>query len=279
LLSKPAFLFVHGAWHNRATWALVAALLEAKGYRARALDLPGAGANAKQPSSFFNRPLDAAAFATEPSPNAGVTQAERTTAVLAEIEALGGDVVLVGHSLGGLTVSSVAEAAPQKLRAAVYLSAFLLPPDMPAIAMIQHETMAAALVPSLLRADPTVVGALRLDVASPEADYREGLRRCFYGDVDAAVLSPFLKELHCDEPVGVCVEPSPVTSARFGGVRRVYIRCLDDNAIPLAGQDFMLAAMDGALGGSTEVHSLAASHSPFLSKPREVADILLGVAG
>lgn len=278
MTGTPAFLFVHGAWHNHETWGQVAPLLEAEGFRTRAIDLPGAGANAKRPKSFSERPLDSAAFATEPSPNAGVTQAERTAAVLAEIDALGGNVVLVGHSLGGLTVSSVAEAAPEKLRAAVYLCAFMLPPGMPAIAMIQHETMAAAHVPALLRADPAAVGALRLDVASDDPTYREGLRACFYGDVEAGRLAPFMRGLHCDEPVGVCLEPSPVTADRFGRVRRVYIRCLHDNAITIVGQDFMIAAVDGALGGRTEVHTLKSSHSPFLSQPRELAATLAKIA-
>ena len=86
--AKRAFLFVHGAWHNHQTWDRVLPLLTAQGYRARAIDLPGAGRNAKLPASFSQRPLDPAAFATEPSPNAGVTQAERTAAVIAEIDAL-----------------------------------------------------------------------------------------------------------------------------------------------------------------------------------------------
>ena len=43
---RPAFVFVHGAWHNAATWHKLIPLLEARGYVARALDLPGAGANA-----------------------------------------------------------------------------------------------------------------------------------------------------------------------------------------------------------------------------------------
>ena len=50
---------------------------------------------------------------------------------------------------------------------------------MPAIAMIQYESMAAAMVPSLLRADPAQVGALRLDTASPDPDYRAGTQGLF----------------------------------------------------------------------------------------------------
>jgi pimeloyl-ACP methyl ester carboxylesterase len=278
MTGKPAFLFVHGAWHNASTWAYVTPILEAQGFRTRVIDLPGAGANAKAPRSFSVRPLDAGAFASEPSPNAAVTQAERTAAVVAEIEALKAPVVLVGHSLGGLTVSAAAEAVPQKLHAAVYLTAFLLPPGMPAIAMIQHETMARALVPSLLRADPVAVGALRIDVASPDSAYRASLRECFYGDVAEAEFDAFALSLHCDEPVGVCLEPSSISTERFGTVRRGYIRCAMDRAITTEGQDFMIAATDGAIGGASEVATLATSHSAFLSQPEALAALLLKFA-
>ena len=117
---RPAFVFVHSAWLSAATWQKLIPLLEARGYVARALDLPGAGANAKAPSSYDRRPLDAAAFASEPSPNASVTQEDRTRAVIALVEdtrrQTGAPIVLVGHSLGGLTVTAVAETIPEQLK-------------------------------------------------------------------------------------------------------------------------------------------------------------------
>jgi pimeloyl-ACP methyl ester carboxylesterase len=72
-------------------------------------------------------------------------------------------VVLVGHSLGGLTVSAVAEAIPERVSAVVYLTAFLLPSGMTAHAMIEHPTMADSVVPSLFLADPGLVQAMRID--------------------------------------------------------------------------------------------------------------------
>ncbi len=129
---RPAFIFVHGAWSGAAAWQKFIPFLEARGYVARALDLPGAGANAKAPSSYDRRPLDAAAFASEPSPNASVTQEDRTRAVIALVEdtrrQTGAPIVLVGHSLGGLTVTAVAETIPEQLHATIYPHAYMLPP-------------------------------------------------------------------------------------------------------------------------------------------------------
>jgi 4-hydroxy-4-methyl-2-oxoglutarate aldolase len=83
-----AFVLVHGAWHNAASWAQIVPMLEAEGYGVRAVDLPGAGAGAKVPTSYLNRPIDARAFASEPSPNADVDQEKRTRSVIAIVEAL-----------------------------------------------------------------------------------------------------------------------------------------------------------------------------------------------
>src|SRR3979409_426290 len=102
---KAAFVLVHGGWHNQSTWDKVRPILEAQGHAVLTLDLPGAGENTIAPKSFSARPFDPAAFAVEPSPIAGITQEERTQAVIALVEKAAaltkGKVVLVGHSAGG----------------------------------------------------------------------------------------------------------------------------------------------------------------------------------
>jgi pimeloyl-ACP methyl ester carboxylesterase len=279
---RPAFVLVHGAWHGAATWSGVSPRLEARGHVAHALDLPGAGANAKLPSSYHRRPLDAAAFASEPSPNAGVTQEDRTRAVIAAIEAVrrqtGAPVVLVGHSLGGATVTAVAEAIPDQLHAIVYLCAFMLPPGMPVIAMVQNPIM-EPLVPSLFLANPAEVGALRIDMRSEDSGYRDRIKLAFYGDAGPAEFAGILGQLHCDEPAAPALTPSAMTQERFGRVPRHYFRCLEDRAISIAGQDFMIAAVDAAMGNRTATRTFAASHGPYVSQPDALAEALVAAAG
>jgi pimeloyl-ACP methyl ester carboxylesterase len=282
--ANPAFVFVHGAWHDAATWHLVSPLLEARGYVARALDLPGAGRKAKAPYSYGRRPLDLAAFAIESSPNADVTQEDRTRAVVALIEKIareddGRPVVLVGHSLGGPTVSAAAEAIPERVCAAVYLAAFLLAPGMTAHTMIEHPTMAGSLVPSLFLADPGLVQAMRIDRRSDRPEYVKQTKSAFYGDLSDADLQVALSHLHCDEPLGVMLNPADVTPARFGRVNRHFIRCMNDKAIPVAAQDFMIGAIDERAYGTTHTHALATSHSPFYAQPSALAEILMKIAG
>ena len=281
--ANPTFVFVHGAWHDAATWRLVTPLLEARGYVVRALDLPGAGGNARAPRSYGRRPLDLAAFAIERSPNAEVSPQDRTRAVVALIDEVArnqaGPVVLVGHSLGGLTVSAVAEAIPKRVSAVVYLTAFLLPPGTSAHTLIEHPTMADSLVPSLFLADPGLVQAMRIDPRSDRSDYVQQMKSALYGDLSDADLQVKLSHLHCDEPLGVMLNPAHVTPVRFGRVHRHFIRCLNDKAIPIAAQDFMIGAIDERIYGPTHTHTLATSHSPFYAQPSALADILMEIAG
>jgi alpha-beta hydrolase superfamily lysophospholipase len=275
---QAAFVLVHGAWHNQSSWEKVATILTAQGFVALTLDLPGAGINAIAPAALARRPFEPDAFAAERSPIANITQEERTQAVVARVKEaaalVDGKVILVGHSAGGLTLSPVAEQVPQLLRAVVYLSGFMLPPGVPFLAMLQHETMAAALSGGLFVGDPTVIGATRIHAGSADPEYRSLLKATFYGDVTDADFELAASQLHCDEPGAIAVTPSAVTPAGFGTVPRHYIRCTQDQAVPLACQDHMIAMVYAAIGGKTTVHTLVSSHSPFLSQPVALSRIL-----
>jgi pimeloyl-ACP methyl ester carboxylesterase len=280
--AKPAFVFVHGAWHNSGSWQFVAPALESHGYRARTLDLPGAGNYAKPPQSYLRRPLQIEMFTREHSPSANITQQQRTSAVISLIEDVAKQtdqkVILVAHSLGGITASAVAETIPDHLLTVVYLTAFMLPPGMTALEQIRHESMATAGVPPLFLADPEEVQAVRIDPRSSDATYQSKLRQAFFADISDEIYAREIPRLHCDEPLGVFLTPTSTTPARFGRVPRNYIRCSEDQAIPWTGQNFMIRAVDAAMRGITRTHNLASSHSPFYSRPNELAKLLLWIA-
>jgi pimeloyl-ACP methyl ester carboxylesterase len=256
-------------------------LLKAGGFAALTLDLPGAGVNAIAPTSLGLRPFDPAAFAAERSPIAGVTQEERTQAVVALVKEAaslhGGRVVLVGHSAGGMTISAVAEQVPNLLLAVVYLAGFMVPNGMPLLAMLQHETLASALAPGLFVGDPAAIGATRINARSTDEAYRSLLKAAFYGDVSEPEFAHAASQLHCDESNAGAIAPSDITPGRFGTVPRHYIRCTQDRAIPLTGQDHMIATVDGTIGGKTTTHTLESGHSPFLSQPANLSRILIDI--
>ena len=59
----------------------------------------------------------------------------------------------------------------------------------------------------------------------------------------------------------------PASRAAWRTVPSTYIRCLADNAVPLAAQDILAKRC-------TDVATLDADHSPFFCQPSELADIL-----
>jgi pimeloyl-ACP methyl ester carboxylesterase len=280
---KAVFVLVHGAWHNQSAWDRVTPILKANGFAALTLDLPGAGVNAVAPTSLGLRPFDPAAFAAERSPSAGVTQEERTRAVAALVKdaaSLSDDkVILVGHSAGGMTISAVAEQVPNLLLAVVYLAGFMVPNGMSLLAMLQHETLSSALAPGLFVGDPSAIGATRINAGSSDETYRSLLKAAFYGDVSESEFAQAASQLHCDESNAGALALSEITPGRFGTVPRHYIRCTQDRAIPLTGQDHMIAAVDRAIGGRTTTHTLESSHSPFLSQPAILSKILIDIGG
>ena len=280
--SNATFVLVHGGWHNHSTWAKVVPLLEAQGFAASTLDLPGAGVNAIAPRSLDARPFDLDAFAAEPSPSAGITQEARTQAVVALVRQAAADsngkVILVGHSAGGMTVSAVAEQVPELLLAVAYIAGFMVPNGMSLLDMLVHESLSSALSRGLFVGDAAAIGATRIHPRSRDEAYRALLRASFYADVPQSEFADQLSRLHCDEPNAGALAPSPITPGRFGTVPRHYIRCTQDHAIPLPGQDHMIATVDGAIGGKTAIHTLESSHSPFLSQPAALSKVLIDIA-
>jgi pimeloyl-ACP methyl ester carboxylesterase len=103
-------VLVHGAWHGGWCWRDVAALLLADGHRVITPTLTGLG----ERSHLLAASTD---LATHVRDVVGVIEHE-------ELD----EVVLVGHSYGGMPITGAADALPSKIRALVYLDA-LVPSD------------------------------------------------------------------------------------------------------------------------------------------------------
>ncbi len=106
---KPStFVLVHGAWHGGWCWRRVEDLLRRRGHRVFAPTLSGVADR----SHLADRGIDLSTHVAD-------------IANLLKWEELN-DVVLCGHSYGGMVISGVAEAAaPGAIGSIVYLDAFL----------------------------------------------------------------------------------------------------------------------------------------------------------
>jgi pimeloyl-ACP methyl ester carboxylesterase len=274
--SRAPIVLVHGSWHGSWCWSAVEPLLARAGRSPLAVDIEGHGLDAQLPASALARPFDAAAFATERSPHADVTLASATARLVAQIEAVGRPVVLVGHSLMGQLVTAAAQAAPQLVERLVYICAFMPASDMPAGAYVQSPENEGELLGALVVADPVEVGAVRLDVRSPDAAYRASLREALYADVPAAEADGVIRLLSTDLPLGIPGGATEVTAEAWGSIPRTYVRCSADLAIRPALQSRFIAEADASFPQRpTNVVELDASHSPFLSQPGRVAHAIL----
>lgn len=235
------FILVHGAWHGGWCWRHVAPLLRAHGHEVYAPDLPGHG---DDPAAIHEQTLD--------------TYVARIRALVAGCD---GDVVLVGHSLGGLVISAVAEALPGRVRRLVYVTGFL-PRDGDSLVRIcsvdPDNPMNSA---SLRTADRKCV------TADPER-----VREIFYPDCSEADVEFALARLG-PEPLAAMFGTVQVTPERFGAEPRAYIHCAKDVALPLFVQQQMVAATPCAT-----VHTLPTGHSPFFAAPEHLTALLNDLA-
>ena len=76
--------------------------------------------------------------------------------------------------------------------------------------------------------------------------------------------------VHCT-PFAPFTTPSAITGSGFGTLRRVYIECTEDRAIPIDMQRQMQSESAGS-----EVLTMNTSHSPLLSALGELARLILG---
>jgi pimeloyl-ACP methyl ester carboxylesterase len=224
------FVLIHGAWHGGWCWYKVVARLEAAGHRVLAPDLLCLGADR--------------------TPVTGITLAQWTDQVTALVEAQPEPVVLVGHSRGGIIVSSVAERVPERVRHAVYLAAFMLT-DGQSIAQVMGSGPRSGLTGNILFDRATSSSTVKADVIA-DTFYHQ----C---NADDIALARLLLAPEPAEPSGASVH---VTEARFGRVPRTFIECVQDRAIDIALQRAMIAALPG-----TQVRTLDTDHSPFFGAP------------
>lgn len=101
------FLLVHGAWHGGWCWRRVADILRARGHQVHTPTLTGLGDRVHLATPDIN--LD-----THISDVLGIIDAEELS-----------DIVICGHSYGGMVITPVIDRRPEAFRSAVWLDAFI----------------------------------------------------------------------------------------------------------------------------------------------------------
>ena len=277
---QTAFILAHGSWHGAWCWGLVEPRLNLAGYMSIAIDFPGHGLNAVTPRSFRTRPLDAEAFATEPSALAeiGVGQfADTVIAAADRARAMGAErVFAVGHSMGGVPITFAAARAPEKFTGLIYLAALAPAPEKPAGAYLGLEEQAKeSKLGAIFAADPAVVGALRIDPRSQDEAIRQAGKEALAADVDDDLWATAMHLFTPDAPVSMYGEMAEFAPG-YEGLKRTFIRCNQDQTLVNSTCDAIVADMNAAWPSSpTPLIDLEASHEAMFSQPDALADLLI----
>lgn len=238
------FVFVHGGFHAAWCWERVIAELETLGHEAVAVDLPGHGALVDQESTLANR-RDAIVALMQP-----------------------GD-VLVGHSGGGFDATLAADARPELVRHIVYVAA-ALPREgrtyPEAMAMRDDEELDTGFDGDV----GEMLGYLKFDEdgAMWFADF-DGAWKYFYHDCDEATARWAFERLGPERFGDTTVTPVSVPNFWAADLPRSFIVCEQDRSMPR----WLADTVARRLG--VQQLSIDTSHSPFLSQPRELAELLV----
>jgi pimeloyl-ACP methyl ester carboxylesterase len=222
-------VLVHGGLHSSACWSSLLPLLDLP---ARAVDLPGRG----------NRPADLAT----------VTVDDCVAAVLDEADAAGFErFVLVGHSLGGVTITETGYRHPGRVAHLVYVGALVPPPG---------SSAAQVMTGGDLVTPDGILAVMEADTA----------RSLFGNDLT--------EEQWVTAAAGLAPDALALMNTPVSGyptqIPMVYVTMTEDAAVPPP----LAERMAANLGNNVERRTIDAGHSVMVSKPAELAAIVNEVA-
>jgi pimeloyl-ACP methyl ester carboxylesterase len=275
-VTDPTYVFVHGSNSNSFSWAPLMRELAMLGHRTLAVDLPGHGFSATFPVSY-QAPQDVAALASAPSGLAGVTLADAVDHVVGVLRRARehGPVILVGHSRGGLTLTGVANRAPELVDRIVYISAWCCVDLTIGEYMTTPEYATSTLgdTAGVLAADPATLGVLRMNWRTADPVLLAALKKAMLADGTEDEFRAFLNTLEPDESLDAGAER--VDAATWGRIPRTYVRLARDTSIPIALQDRFVREADALTPDNPfDVRTLESSHVGFLVRPAEAAVLL-----
>ena len=231
-------VLVHGAWAGAWCWKKVLPALRAPGHRVHAVTLTGVGERAHLLSP-------AVTLRTHVQDVLGVIAAEELA-----------DVVLVGHSYGGMVITGVADAAPPgAIRRLVYVDAVVPLPGESWSSRHAPETVAQRV------AAAEASGGLGIPPPDPAMSGLTGADHAW------------VERRQTPQPLAVYRDPLHFDAPRWSRWPRCFIDC---NAPALPTIDPMRARVREQ--GGWEIVRMATGHSPMVSEPEALTALLLRLA-
>jgi pimeloyl-ACP methyl ester carboxylesterase len=245
--TMATFVLVHGGWHGGWCWKKITPLLRARGHEVFTPTLTGLGER-----SHLAHPL------------IGLETHIRDVVNVLTYEDLSG-VILLGHSNGGTLITAVADRVPERLAHLVYLDAWVPEDGQATIDLttmnFPREAWEARvrtegygwLVPSL-RPGPWDEFVRDVWRVTDETDRRWMVER----------LGP--------TPFKTFTDPVRRTDSRAEALPRTYVRCLQNHSPAF---DRFAEAAQSTPGW--RYREMDTGHEPFVTNPRELADLLVEI--
>jgi pimeloyl-ACP methyl ester carboxylesterase len=234
------FVLVHGGGHGGWVWKWAAAELRACGHDVYTPTLTGFGERSHLDTSTVT-------FETFVDDVANVLRFEDLR-----------DVVLVGHSMGGVVVPRVAEAIPERIAGVVWLTAAVCD---------DGETLLQAIPQSPWIADAVTIGDDGTITTDPERILDAAIHD---GTLEQRA---YVRERHCVYPTHALVEPGRLKAFLALGLRTGYVVATDDRTIEAEVQQLFVSRLPGV-----RVVEVAAGHDCMITRSAEVAAALVDVA-
>lgn len=221
----PVLVSVHGAWAGGWQMKKVAPLLEAQGWRVYRPSLSGLGEH----------------FHTA-TPDIGLATHIDDLVNFILFEDLH-DVILLGHSYGGMVITGVADRIPERLRRLVYLDAFLPVSGESALHLVQPGGLD---LPRMTRDGYVIPSWVAPDQAPPK-------------DVP--------------HPLKTFSDPLTLTNPAAAKVPGLYILTVEPGKAPE--DDAFFPSAERARARGWPVLVMAADHVPQWRQPEATAELLL----
>ena len=239
---KPALVLVHGAWGGAWIWRRLLEPLRAAGHEVHAVTLTGDGerAHLRTPDVSLQTHIDDVL---------GLVEAEELS-----------DLVLVGHSYGGMVITGAAAALrsrdPRRVRSLVYVDAMVPLPG---------EGWGDAHAPEIVAARRAAAAAH--DNALPPPDPATGFAL-------SAADTDWLRRRHVPHPFGMYRVPLHYDGALIEALPRLFIDCTQPAYPTIDAMRRRVRAQPG-----WQVVELATGHFPMLTLPEALVRHLLDFAG
>jgi len=234
--SSKTFVLVHGAWHGGWCWCRVEERLRALGHVVFSPTLTGLGERAHLRTDTTN-------LSTHIADIAGVFTYERLD-----------QVVLCGHSYGGMVISGVAERAASAIASIVYLDA---------VVPVHGDSM-VSLVPTPVRAAiDTALARGERTVPAPSA------AKFNVNEVDRA----WVDGLCGPQPLDCLTEKITLTGAYERIARKTYIRA-GNYPNPMFEAAFARVRADR----SWATHEVPCGHDVMVDAPERLTELLLAAS-